>query len=798
MFAKPKLTFFCLLLLAAGAHHVFSQGSYDLGIQVYLPAIPVISGQPFKFTVVVTNAGPGTADWVFVTVQRNDIYYIGEEMWYLSWPQEFEEYPESMEATLRYLGARTSLKLVFTAVALRPGEHHIVAIVGAGEETGPLSNSQDRLLSVAPGPGLIMLDQAAYVMPKGGTAAIGVRRIGGDNTTVAVSYATSNGTATANADYNPARGRLVFGPGETNKSITLSAIDDPAFTCNKSFSLHLFGSEGGVSFVRHSNALVTIAGSTPLAGYVRPISVSTHDTQVFIGGSVSTAALSSDGRKVAFLDQRLDNPFADVSEWQVVLRDLVMGRQESRSVIDFMGEKPLFPIIFDAPILTEDGRMTAFTGSAYDWEQDSEFKYIFARSYATESNTVIQGTTTDSSIQTVMFSANGRLLAYEEWLWDRYENQILAHDFLTASNECITLGIGGAKANGNSTLLAVNATGRYVVFQSWASNLVPNDTNGWSDVFLRDRQTGRTELISLNASGTGSRKLPSFGPARITPDARYVMFVGSARETVPPEPPGFLTHIFVRDRVAGVTRKASIEPSQSQGDYYNANFGEMSEDGRFVVYHSFDLRTENADDNKEVVNVYFADMQTGQTRLVSKNCRGTGGGNAPSYWPQISGNGAYVFFFSRADDLVPGAFLPVQTNVFRWERAAEKILLVTANMQGTGGVPGEHTLAGVSHDGRVLVFSSSATNLVAPDVNWLDDIFVWNANDRVWLYVTRIDDLLTVSWQADAPPSVLESQTSSGAWVPVQEPTSIVDDLRVCVLSISNATPTRFFRLRLL
>jgi len=100
MFATARSTVAGFLLITAGSVHVFGQGYHDIGVEVKVPTRPSVSGQPFKFTVVVTNAGPGDAYWVWVTVQRNDVYYMPEDMWFLSWPSEFEDHTETLDTTI--------------------------------------------------------------------------------------------------------------------------------------------------------------------------------------------------------------------------------------------------------------------------------------------------------------------------------------------------------------------------------------------------------------------------------------------------------------------------------------------------------------------------------------------------------------------------------------------------------------------------------------------------------------------------------------------------------------------------
>src|SRR4051812_5959216 len=114
----------------------------------------------------------------------------------------------------------------------------------------------------------------------------------------------------------------------------------------------------------------------------------------------------------------------------------------------------------------------------------------------------------------------------------------------------VSLATGGGQANGHNLAPAISKDGRYVAFYSDASNLVGGDTNRARDVFVHDRQTGETTRVSLGADGTQANG-DSFAPA-ISGDGRYVVFSSSASNLVPRDNNN-ANDIFVRDRVASTT-----------------------------------------------------------------------------------------------------------------------------------------------------------------------------------------------------------------------------------------------------
>ena len=795
MYFYPKVLLVALMFAALGFSIARSQEYWPLGVSCTMSGEPLSTGQPFHFTLSITNMGASDAFFVSIKIIHYHRQHPAEAVWFLSIPSSFTISSDTLQTTLTHLPVRGSVKYSFTAVGLRAGGQGLFASAYADNaETGDtFSGTHDRSFTVSQGPGLITFDKQAYVIPETGAATISVRRVGGSDTPVSVSFATSNGTAIADSNFLPASGRLQFDRGEQTNSIVIPAIYNPAPGCNTAFTFHLFNS--GAFLARYTNARVMIADAPHLVGYIRPVSVSAIDPRKLTGARASSSALSRDGGKLAFLDSKLGDRLAPFSEWRLVFHDLTT-RSDQRIALHFPDDEAIITYDSGLPILSGDGRVIAAAGLAYDLNQQRDFDYILLRSISSQSNIVLRRSSARQAFGSFMLSSNGAALAYEVW-GPELNDRIFVYDLSTGSNTKVNIASNGDAANFQSGLLALDPTGRYVVFQSGASNLTPNDTNMAWDIFLHDRNTRNTELISVNGSGLGPRARPSSGPASISSNGRYVMFVGS-RNTVPPGFPGSLTHIFVRDRIVRITRRASVEPAQTQGEYFAASSPSMSDDGRYVAYESFDLRSKNTDRTKERVDVYVTDMQTGESTLVSANCQRTGRGNARSYSPRMSGNGAYVFFFSYADNLVPGEFFRGECNLFRWERATSRTSLVSANTVGTGGVSGEHTHAGPSHDGSTISFASSATNLVFGDVNSQIDLFVWTAANRPALSATRVNGVLTISWPTEAPPCILEHKGLDGDWATAEGQIDISNGHYLYRTSVQDTVTTRFFRLRLL
>jgi Tol biopolymer transport system component len=206
---------------------------------------------------------------------------------------------------------------------------------------------------------------------------------------------------------------------------------------------------------------------------------------------------------------------------------------------------------------------------------------------------------------------------------------------------------GGSYGNGGPT---ISAGGRYVAFTSDASNLVPGDTNETTDVFVRDRQAGVTRRVSVGAAGQANG--PSAAPA-ISADGRYVAFASDASNLVPGDTNG-TTDVFVRDLRLGVTRRVSVGAAgQGNGSSGGSASGPtISANGRYVAFNS---GASNLVHNDTITGggLFVRDRLAGVTRRVSIG----DDGQAPNYggaaYPVITADGRSVAFTSGATNLVP-------------------------------------------------------------------------------------------------------------------------------------------------
>jgi Tol biopolymer transport system component len=187
---------------------------------------------------------------------------------------------------------------------------------------------------------------------------------------------------------------------------------------------------------------------------------------------------------------------------------------------------------------------------------------------------------------------------------------VFVRDRWLKTTELISVSSTGARGNAASFYPAISADGRFVAFTSLATNLIVADKSSLEDVYVRDRELGTTRLISVDTSGQASNG-QSYMPA-ISDDGRYVAFQSTASDLVPADTNGQLD-VFVRDRVGGVTERASVASNGRQGGRHSG-YASISGDGRYVAFLSLSALV--SPDTNNLYDVYVHDRETHQTERI--------------------------------------------------------------------------------------------------------------------------------------------------------------------------------------
>jgi Tol biopolymer transport system component len=351
--------------------------------------------------------------------------------------------------------------------------------------------------------------------------------------------------------------------------------------------------------------------------------------------------------------------------------------------------------------------------------------------------------------------------------------------------------VPGARSNDVSYAPSISADGRYVAFESLATNLVPGDTNRVSDIFVYDRQDSITERVSVTASdgneANGANSQPS-----ISADGRWVVFTSEARNLAS-DNANRVSDIFVYDRKTGATKRISVasDGAQSNGASYAPS---ISADGRYVAYVSTASNLVPDDTNRQP-DVFVHDRQTKQTERasVSDGGRQTDGW---SDWPSISADGRFIAFGSSATSLTPEAtdgifvrdrqrgttewlgagFAPTISDNGRWvaflardepddwiilflyDRQTDTLVRIHRIVEGIQGKPGKEV--SISGDGRWVAFWAVASDPTTKALKKHTDVFVYDRQSGTTNLVSVASDG-TPGNSGTGSPSI----SADGRWV---------------------------------
>ncbi len=321
---------------------------------------------------------------------------------------------------------------------------------------------------------------------------------------------------------------------------------------------------------------------------------------------------------------------------------------------------------------------------------------------------------------------------------------IFVRDRQTNKTTLVSVASDGTQANLGVRQWApdISDNGRFVTFVSSSTNLVPDDTNGHEDIFVHDRQTGETTRVSVASDGTQANNVSYF--STISHDGRLVTFESAASNLVPNDTNGDWD-IFVHDRQTGETTRVSVASDGTQAN--DSSFSPViADDGRFVGFES-EATNLTANDTNGKKDLFIHDLQTGETTRVNIATDGTEA-NEDAFLINVSNSGRFTSFYSSATNLIPDDTNDAM-DTFVHDRQTGETIRVSIASDGTEGIvppptPGLVSHASESHskiltEERFIVFSSDANNLVSNDKNYATDVFVHDLE-------TRQTKLASIAW----------------------------------------------------
>lgn len=277
------------------------------------------------------------------------------------------------------------------------------------------------------------------------------------------------------------------------------------------------------------------------------------------------------------------------------------------------------------------------------------------------------------------------------------------------------------EANGVSATASLSADGRYVAFSSTATNLSGQAVTGAGDVFVRDLQSRTTELVSLNPSGAGGNAASS-NPS-ISADGRYVVYQSLATDLVGGVDGNTAADIFLRDRTAGTTERITTISGNTVPNGGSTN-PSLSADGSFIVFQSVASNLDGVTDSNSASDIFIWIRASGTIERVSLDSTGgvTDGG---SFLASVSSNGRYVAFESAATDVVSNDLNGFKDVFIRDRTLGKNERISVANPIGDANE--ESGAPSITADGGKVAFESKATNLSTAgdsDVNGDFDVYV--------------------------------------------------------------------------
>jgi hypothetical protein len=503
------------------------------------------------------------------------------------------------------------------------------------------------------------------------------------------------------------------------------------------------------------------------AGTIQLVSVNTNGTASEGDFELANVAVPAEGGvHVAFDSPASDlvpNDFNGASD--VFVRDLTFNqtRLVSRA-------HPSLPSRTAAPMsgasansISADGRVIAFTSLDNPFIPDDTniWQDVFVRDLTSGSLQRLTGEPPppyqmpQAATEPVVSAAGGHvaysLLRGPVSGGTAVNGQILWYDLLAETNVLVN---PASPYEIISKYTSISSNGSLVIFESTspASAYVTNisDANGAQDILLRDMTTGEMRLISINFAGTGSGNAASSN-AVLSPNARWVAFESTATDLLAGNVTGGIRSLFARDLLSNTTELVSVGPNGST-QWGNRGRPAFSGDSRYIAFvgdnypilrRDLQLKTtalvanggENPSLNwngrfiayqtlpfQAIPQIYVTDMQSGLSKLVSANASGAPA-NGPSTALQITPDGRFILFTSLASDLVQNDHNNA-SDIFAADRILGTVVLLSINISGTGSANGASSRATLSAEGHKVVFQSLANDLITGDYNDRRDVFV--------------------------------------------------------------------------
>lgn len=417
----------------------------------------------------------------------------------------------------------------------------------------------------------------------------------------------------------------------------------------------------GIRWLQGSTIAVAAVAAAALpasAGVFAPAETSLVSvSSQFVQGDASSGGgtVSAGGRYVAFVSSAGNLVAGDSNRTvDVFVRDRLTGTTRRTSLAPDGSE--VSGDYFDLNVSHAGTRLAFVSGAALAPGANGRY-HAFVQDVGGATRLVSRstgGAVENGATLGAALSGDGRFVAFTSTATNLVagdtngEPDIFVRDLRSATTVRVSVGRNGAQANGFSVDPAISRDGRFVAFASVASNLVAGDTNGMTDVFVRDLATGRTTLLS-RALGGGPADIGSGEPS-VSDDGGKVAFSTDATNLVAGDTNG-TTDVVVADVRSGAVRRVSVAAGggATNGE---SSAPAISGNGNRVLFHSVATNLVRGG-TSATRHVFVRDLAAATTRVVSV---GPGGrlGDGPSFAGDLSADGRHAVFDSRATNLVDG------------------------------------------------------------------------------------------------------------------------------------------------
>lgn len=434
-----------------------------------------------------------------------------------------------------------------------------------------------------------------------------------------------------------------------------------------------------------------------------------------LDASINDAALSANGRYLAFTSSASNLPDSDGTT-QAYRYDALTRNIE---IVSLMDDGSRMPTVRDV-VISGQGDFVVLRSDDQLWLRD------IALGQTTLISKSADGTPAEQSPFGPAISASGDFVIFyssaTNLVPDDTNNQrdVFVYNRIQDSLSRI-MGMGNTEPSSESTTGSINAGGRWIAFDSFASNLIPGDSNGQRDVFLYDRETGAIKRISGDASGVGGDS--SSSSPEISPDGRFVAFTSRA-ETLVPGLSGNESRIYVYDRLEDRLMHIDSDADTPLGLCIGNDTSTLT-----IAFSttSHPLIGQNISYRQVVLQQFELDSMTRQSvaPLMSMIASSTVPalrtiiGDDQSAEPALSADGRYLAFTTEAGNILGQA--PAIGQVVRLDLETDAIDIASLDLDGA---PADASAPSISDEGRRVAFSSGSATLVIDDTNDRPDIFV--------------------------------------------------------------------------